>query len=181
MINLKLAEYNLETGRFKRFLELGKDFGYFGDYIAIKYFAPYNDFVGQDKVNTWCLNELKKDQKDPLNRFNGLFDGRTYGEGKFVLIRSSGNKDLMNQEIFEDDLFYYTCPEDDLERLIKITYCYDKMGFEAMQICEGQEDPLWSFVDGWETYETPKYLKTIEVLFNLHENPELYSDNDYPR
>lgn len=28
-----------------------------------------------------------KDEKDPLNRFNGLFDGRTYGKGRFVLVK----------------------------------------------------------------------------------------------
>jgi len=38
-----------------------------------------------------------KDKKDPLNRFDGLFDGRTYGEGRFVLILNIG-------EVFQDDV-----------------------------------------------------------------------------
>ena len=74
-MQLKLAEYNLKTGKFERFLELGKHlkcFGYFGDEIEIcKY--PYSPL-------------FKKDEKDPLNRFDGLFNGRTYGNGRFILI-----------------------------------------------------------------------------------------------
>ena len=50
MINLRLAEYNLETGKFERFLELGKDFLFGGDYIMFAresgYF--YIDSAGQE-------------------------------------------------------------------------------------------------------------------------------------
>lgn len=76
---LKLAEYNAE-GKFERFLELGKDFGYGGNYIELK-----QNFMQRGDIR-WTQN-IEKDEKDPLNRFNGLFDGRTYGEGRFVLMR----------------------------------------------------------------------------------------------
>ena len=72
-MKLKLAEY--EEGNFKGFLELGEEFGYYGNKIH---------FVGTNSCN-WSWNG--SDRKDPLNRFNGLFDGRTYGEGRFVLIQ----------------------------------------------------------------------------------------------
>lgn len=88
MINLKLAEYDLETGKFKRFLELGDHFLFGGDFIHLddnyeKEGLGCFDFIWNDEHNrAGCLI---KDEKDPLNRFNGLFDGRTYEKGRFVL------------------------------------------------------------------------------------------------
>lgn len=80
MINLKLAEY--KDGKFERFLELGSNYGnffYCGDCIGIWDESP------EIKNGKHCF----KDEKDPLNRFDGLFDGRTYGEGRFVLIENN--------------------------------------------------------------------------------------------
>jgi hypothetical protein len=73
MISLKLAEYNKE-GKFKRFLNCGiEDRQFlFGDKVI--------------RINGLCEEDYYKDEKDPLNRFNGRFDGITYGEGRFVLI-----------------------------------------------------------------------------------------------
>lgn len=91
MINLKLAEYDRKTAKFKRFLELDRiededennpTFGYFKDYVKI-YWYDYPVLHSEFKQDIFEL-----DQKDPLNRFNGLFDGRTYGEGRFVLIQN---------------------------------------------------------------------------------------------
>ena len=79
MINLKLAEYDLKTGKFERFLELGKEFTYGGDYIIIA-------SVVNNRAN--LLGTFNLDKKDPLNRFNGLYDGFTYGNGRFVLMES---------------------------------------------------------------------------------------------
>lgn len=91
---LKLAEY--KDRKFKSFLELGRDFGYFGNFIQLT-------------LNPDCL--VNKDKKDPLNYLNGLFDGRTYGEGRFVLIRGyveeQYNHCLENQIIWEDELFKF--------------------------------------------------------------------------
>lgn len=80
-MNLKLAEYNAD-GKFERFLELGQKsdhFGYFGDAISYIEEKSVDPFV-------WINHFLVKDPKDPLNRFDGLFHGRTYGDGRFVLI-----------------------------------------------------------------------------------------------
>lgn len=79
-MHLKLAEYNLETGEFEKFLELGKDFVYGGDYIFIT--------EKMTMLGVWGLGEqfaFQKDKKDRLNCFDGLFDGMTYGGGRFVL------------------------------------------------------------------------------------------------
>ena len=99
-------------------------------------------------------------------------------EGQDLILRQwTGLHDSAGVKIFEGDLFYYACPSDNLERLCKIGYCNDKMGFEVYQICEGEEDPLFYFVDGWETYETPKYLKIIKIIGNIYENPKLLTNN----
>lgn len=42
--------------------------------------------------------------KDPLNRFDGLFDGRTYGNGRFVLIEGVEYEGLC---VFEGDIVSY--------------------------------------------------------------------------
>lgn len=85
-MQLKLAEYNLETGKFERFLELGADdgFAYCGDYIFATWLRPEHE-LGEDYAS-YYLKRFDKDEKDPLNRFNGLFDGITYGDGRFILI-----------------------------------------------------------------------------------------------
>ena len=76
-MNLKLADYGINKEKFERFLELGEDFGYFGDYVIL---AMSRDAFFFPPV------KYRRDKKDPLNRFNGLFDGRTYGDGRFVLV-----------------------------------------------------------------------------------------------
>ena len=88
-MKLRLAEY--KDGKFEKFLELG-DFLFGGDFIALT--------EKMTLLGVWGFDEqisFKKDQKDPLNRFDGLFDGRTYGEGRFVLISNIG-------KIFQDDV-----------------------------------------------------------------------------
>jgi hypothetical protein len=110
MIYLRIAEYNLQTGKFERFLELGSDYGSF--------------FYCGDCVGIWDKSsEIKngahyfQDVKDPLNRFDGLFDGMTYGNGRFVLI-IEGNIDDVYAKVFYDgdensecDADLYTDPE----------------------------------------------------------------------
>lgn len=122
-MQLKLAEYNKE-GKFERFLELGKDFGFFGDYIAISELKI--TFANGNTDDRW--RKILRDEKDPLNRFGGLFDGRTYGNGRFVLIYDEnckpfgavgrGNKkfycDSSTDEVSEEigtDSFDKFCPE----------------------------------------------------------------------
>jgi hypothetical protein len=90
-MKLRLAEY--KNGKFEKFLELGKDFLYGGDFII---FTRSSGYFFIDTASQECREQFK-DQKDPLNRFGGLFDGRTYGEGRFVLILNIG-------QIFQDDV-----------------------------------------------------------------------------
>ena len=94
-MEIKLAEY--KDGKFERFLELGKDFLFGGDFIALT--------EKMTLLGVWGFGEqisFKKDQKDPLNRFDGLFDGRTFGEGRFVLIHQAG--DFYEDSIIDDGL-----------------------------------------------------------------------------
>jgi len=95
-MKLRLAEY--KDGKFERFLELGSDFGYFGDFILVSndyeqdFRAEYTP-ISDTELDGSCgsvdptAERFALDKKDPLNRFNGLFDGRTYGEGRFVLVK----------------------------------------------------------------------------------------------
>ena len=87
MINLKLAEYN-KDGKFQGFLELGKDFLFADYFIFIPKFGD-GEYL-DDRENGDQADPLgriyRRDKKDPLNRFNGLFDGITYGNGRFILI-----------------------------------------------------------------------------------------------
>lgn len=86
-MNLKLVEY--KERKFEKFLKLGKDFVYGGDFIEIKTFLKEGYMEGGYEVVTGArpiTEKYSKDETDPLNRFDGLFDGRTYGEGRFVLV-----------------------------------------------------------------------------------------------
>jgi hypothetical protein len=90
-MQLKLAEY--KEVKFKKFLELGRDFGYFGQFITVgngRWSLLENELIEPEDCQvpeySTTIYRYKKDEKDPLNRFEGLFDGRTYGDGKFVLI-----------------------------------------------------------------------------------------------
>jgi len=83
-MQLKLAQY--KDGKFQRFLELGKDFVYGGNFVGV---YPQTALQAIKKCTIFSSDnfyKFQKDKKDSLNRFNGLFDGRTYGEGKFVLV-----------------------------------------------------------------------------------------------
>lgn len=84
MINLRLAEYDLETEKFVKFLELGRHFLYGGGYILFTRSSGYFfiDTCGQK------YRECFLDITDPLNRFDGLFNGITYGDGRFVLVQN---------------------------------------------------------------------------------------------
>jgi len=100
MINLKLAEYDLKTRKFNEFFDLGLNepysFGFYGDTITV-YYAWIGESFSYDL-----------DKKDPLKRFGGLFDGRTYGEGRFVLIRDDED-DIFKRMVYDgyEDIFEY--------------------------------------------------------------------------
>ena len=82
MINLKLAQCD-NKGKFEKYLELGGDYGNFS-YFKSCFIKWHNNFV---------------DKKDPLNRLNGLLDGRTYGNGQFILLLENEELEIVDGEI----------------------------------------------------------------------------------
>lgn len=145
MINLKLAEY--KDGKFQSFLE---HFAYCKNYIIvtkhglIEEYIRSEDFIDIDDC-------FFKDEKDPLNRFNGLFDGKTYGEGRFVLIEND-NFSIYQQKFFCKNMekFGYGLSLNE-----KISYSCSLNDF-------------YKFGN--------RYINTTfpEKIGNLFENPELY-------
>jgi hypothetical protein len=91
-MELELAD--CQNGEFKNFYKLGKDFGYFGDFIYVNFnnFGDheYNYFESEtykhDGMVEFYAYVFYRDEKDPLNRLDGLFDGKTYGKGRFILV-----------------------------------------------------------------------------------------------
>lgn len=82
MINFKLAQCD-KDGKFEKYLELGGDYGNFS-YFKSCFIKWHNNFV---------------DKKDPLNRLNGLLDGRTYGNGQFILLLENEKLEIVDGEI----------------------------------------------------------------------------------
>jgi hypothetical protein len=158
MINLKLAEYDLKTGKFQGFLELAEEPFYEG-FLLGKDFIMVMDEEAEshwERIN----NIFYQDEKDPLNRFNGLFDGRTYGKGKFILLRGLGE-----EKAFEDDIIFFDDGIDHHQNLeLKLVKWQDKeFGFNISNIgnyCELCDDIPLRF--------------GLQIKGNLHQNPELY-------
>jgi len=145
---MKLAEYNLETGKFEKFLELGHDFFYGGNFI-----------ITSSIDNKWFFGEgwyHIKDEKDPLNRFDGLFNGRTYGIGRFVLVKSFecvNNKIIYDHDVFPDLLETKTIIFKSGKFEFNCGCCYAVFGTEVS-----------------EKFDINKKIG------NLHENPELWEE-----
>ena len=104
MINLKLAEYDLKTGKFVRFLELGKEFLFGGDIIVFHNPSLQNNYKYVDCCGVTHI-DYKKDETDPLKRFNGLFNGITFGKGIFILIENY--KDIITAKVDYEDIIFY--------------------------------------------------------------------------
>ena len=88
------------------------------------------------------------DEKDPFNRFDGLFDGRTYGDGSFVLI--NGNEEDNVYKKIGKDITGQTFEFYQLNKHIRYL-------FTEKDLKEG----LLSIYD------------IHHLVGNLHENPEL--------
>lgn len=150
-MQLKLAEY--KDGKFERFLELGEDFVYGGHFIKVdeseKARSERERFNRENKENITQLywGILQKDEKDPLNRFDGLFDGRTYGEGRFVLMK------------FHE--FFQNCDDAVYSAMRQKTFFGEKEEFITVL---GSEQKL-------KTYGV---VSDDVCIGNLHENPELW-------
>ena len=167
MINLKLAQYN-EKGEFEKFLELGKDFLLGGEFIVFHNPNNQHNYKHID-INGLTHIDYKKDQKDPFNRFDGLFDGRTYGEGRFVLICGFDDYHYPDTPSLRhwQDSFY---EEKKLLRLAKTisdegffqTFYFEQFSPEEKARLYG----YFSFSSGYATG-------------NLHENPKLFNRLGY--
>ncbi len=81
---MKLAAYN-PKGKFEGFKELGVDFLFGGEFIYLPKGIPEPRLWENGEQEELYGSLFKRDEKDPLNRFNGLFNGRTFGNGRFVL------------------------------------------------------------------------------------------------
>ena len=105
MINLKLAEYR--EGKFLGFLMLGDDFLFGRDFIDLTKISvePLTNLTNQDKFERIMPKVTVEtgihhlDETDPLKRFDGLFDGRTYGRGRFILMQEI----CLDGKIISDD------------------------------------------------------------------------------
>jgi len=154
IMNLKLAEY--KNGKFLRFLELGldKEFMYGGSHIALNW---QSDVLNIDPP--YDRMSFSKDETDPLERFNGLFDGRTYGEGKFVLILDTNHtpEDPREDTIWQDDIAIFGTREVKKYELIKQSIAgYHFNCFES----NGKRR------DGW----------IHSAVGNIHQSPELFKE-----
>lgn len=156
-------------GKFERFLELGSDDD---DKFA---FAGSSIILDAGSCSCGCCKgpqHFKKDEKDPLDRFNGLFDGITYGGGRFVLVEGLGIKDRHDKEIYIDDIL---AQEDKYANLTQDLF-----------LVRGNRTHNTGY-EGGNFYGINLYCHTTSAIFdsedidlrsqilgNLHQNPELY-------
>lgn len=102
-MQLKVAEYKNE--KFVGFLELGRDFIYGGNFIEV-WFEPkireglQIQISSEELVEEGTCQHYLKDEKDPLNRFGGIFNNRSYGEGRFILVKD-GDFGVYEQKLFD--------------------------------------------------------------------------------
>lgn len=95
----------------------------------------------------------EKDEKDPLNRFDGLFDGRTYGGGRIVLMRCAHK--TIRKEIWQDDVIL-----GDGKRVVTQNHATTTL------LSRIQKQKYSEFkVDG---------KASMRIIGNLHQNPELF-------
>ena len=166
-MKLRLAEY--KDGKFERFLELGKDFLFGGEFVYLPKGIPQLDFWENGEQEELYGSLFKLDEKDPLNRFDGLFDGRTYGEGRFVLVEGLGIKDRHDKEIYIDDI---------LAKYASLT--------QDLFLVRGNRTHNTGY-EGGNFYGINLYYHTTSAIFdsedidlrsqilgNLHKNPELW-------
>ena len=185
-----------KIGKFERFLELGNGFGYFGESIGI-FEKPHNiSFKGNGNAG-WQAPRLQifnKDEKDPLRRFNGLFDGRTYGEGRFVLIRGFeyirglADDEFSSDELKERGLYGEFFWQDEIFGRYFLNREQEEMeDIDILSVLKCAGNYYGSYPDAFEFPKLRNYCESgalsilndkfpspLELLGNIHENPELY-------
>jgi hypothetical protein len=169
MINLILAEY--KDGKFERFLKLANavidtdcptNFLGKNKYFEIAFTVDPTFLLGNNAVHMvdpfdeYDTDIFLKDEKDPLNRFNGLFDGSTFEEGRFILIEDSDYQFFNCKANFSDRWSY----EDGNSNIF--------ISFEGA-LCKRYRDRKGFF---WRA-DFPE-LEVSECIGNIFENPELY-------
>lgn len=191
-MELRLSEYNLNTGKFESFLEIGNKngFAYCGDYIFVNYLEPEHN-LGVENYDMYYLKKFKKDQKDPLNRFNGLFNGRTYGEGKFVLSKGYVEQNKSHPQngryFWEDDIFrfdYENIKNDDKDYKNN-SYAKDVtfilqygIGKESIRISSHNSNHFDLRHSSYAGFYTSIYPSNDEnIMASLIDLPSLRSDN----
>jgi len=148
-MSLRLAEY--KNGKFERFLEF-EDFMISKDYIInLKELNKINNPYSSSNYH-YSFFQFNKDEKDPLKRFDGLFDGRTYGDGRFVLIVDDEDDILERKSVIVKPELVVS------PRSEWVTYTrekYDSFKHANLALDCAVED-------------------TYKPAGNLHENPEFY-------
>jgi hypothetical protein len=185
MIKVKLAEY--KDGKFKMFLnqsELSKEIfetgfdTYKADHESDNFLLVDHEsdgfLLGKNFIKINCIadDELNgevflKDKKDPLNRFNGLFDGRTYGKGRFVLSRYAELLETYKDDFigtYEDDFIFYDDGSPEHKTVIELVeWDYEDHCFK------NGEDGSYCEACGYLSWH-----QGLKIAGNIHENPELY-------
>jgi len=169
-MQLRLAEY--KDGKFERFLELGEDFLFGGEFVYLPKGIPQPDFWENGEQEEFYGSLFKLDQKDPLNRFDGLFDGLTYSNGRFVLIEGLGIKDRNDKEIFIHDIL---AQQDKYANLTQDLFLvrgnrthitgYEGGNFYGINL----DCHITSAI-----FDSKDIDLRTEILGSLHENPELW-------
>jgi len=158
-MKLRLAEY--EDGKFERFLELE-------EFLLGNKKLVFLDSEDAD-ADYYYGKSFTLDEKDPLNRFNGLFDGRTYGEGRFVLVEGLGIKDRHDKEIYIDDILakYTTLTQDSFLVRGNRTHNtgYEGGNFYGINLYYHTTSAI---------FDSEDIDLRSQILGNLHENSELW-------
>lgn len=152
MLQLKLADYGGKKEKFERFSELGSDFVFGGDFILFHNpeEVSYKNYLNDPSVinttilaSNYCQVKFFKDKKDPLNRFDGLFNGRTYGKGRFVLISNLGGvceQDDVFLNVYTQKKRIARCQEDSYYTSGSAFFCLGNL-HEKPELWEGAKCP----------------------------------------
>lgn len=171
---LRLAEY--KENKFEKFLEVGQDFLFGEKFITVSQKDISTEMSAARNVGEENLIKFYYlDKTDPLNRFNGLFDGRTYGDGRFILIER--NQDDVSQIKEEKKHVLFRKNKDgshsrsEEEKIISevISYRLTTPGLFFHRGSGSVIETKWNGDEIWE--EKQQYEK---IIGNLHENPELF-------
>jgi hypothetical protein len=173
-MQLRLAEY--KNGKFERFLEL-TDADLFVSPSGMIEFEKEGFLLGKDSILVLSMFDgfnsdyYNKDEKDPLNRFDGLFDGRTYGNGRFVLVVNDKDDILeireQKKEIFNNKYKIIS------EKIVSDCFLGYRIKPDFL-ITSSSGKLIKTKFNGDQIWEESS--KTSKIVGSLHENPEFYEE-----